>query len=107
MGSGFNGQNFTFHGYLPIDRRARDKAIRKIEQQAVREGATQIFMETPYRNEQLLKAILDVCNESTYLCIARDLNGSREWVYTAPLSKWREIRPELHKIPAIFLISRS
>ncbi len=105
MASGFNGQNFTFHGYLPIDSRKRADAIRNIEKQSMKDASTHIFIETPYRNKQLVQAILSVCRSSTRLCIARDLTGPQEWIRSAPVGNWKGKLPELHKIPAVFLLS--
>ena len=105
MASGFNGQNFTFHGYLPIDSRKRADAIRNIEKQSMKDTSTHIFIETPYRNKQLVQAILSVCRSSTRLCIARDLTGPQEWIRSAPVGNWKGKLPELHKIPAVFLLS--
>jgi len=105
MASGFNGQHFTFHGYLPIDAKQRTEAIRRIEQLSRNEGSTHIFIETPYRNKQLLESVLSVCNSNTKLCIARDLTGPAEWIHSAPVGQWKGDIPELHKIPAVFLLS--
>jgi 16S rRNA (cytidine1402-2'-O)-methyltransferase len=105
MASGLNGQNFTFHGYLPIDARKRADAIRSIEKQSMKDGSTHVFIETPYRNKQLAEAILSSCRSSTRLCIARDITGPQEWIRTAPVGKWKGKVPELHKIPAVFLLS--
>ncbi|MEJ2003604.1 MAG: SAM-dependent methyltransferase [Cyclobacteriaceae bacterium] len=105
MASGFNGQHFTFHGYLPIDKRERAESIRKIEQLSQREGSTHIFIETPYRNMQLLSTLLQVCKATTRICVARDITGPDEWIQSAPVAQWKGSLPELHKIPAVFLIS--
>jgi len=105
MGSGFSGQSFTFHGYLPIEKGQRAKAIRRLEKQAQEWKQTQIFMETPYRNNQLLDAILKVCQPRTLLCIARNLGAPDQLLMTKSVKEWRTQKPDLHKVPAVFLIS--
>ncbi len=102
MGSGLNGQVFTFHGYLPIDRNARGQALRKLSQQAAH--GTQIFIETPYRNKQMFEAILEHCNANTLLCIAYDLTGEKQFIETRPVGQWKGREPGLYKIPCIFLL---
>ncbi len=104
MASGFNGQSFTFHGYLPIDENNREQAIRKIEKNSRSDGSTHIFIETPYRNNQLLASILKVSSRSTELCIARDVTGDQEWIFSATIHDWRDISVDLHKIPTVFLL---
>ena len=104
MASGFNGQLFTFHGYLPIDENNREQAIRKIEKASRSDGSTHIFIETPYRNKQLLASILKVASKNTQLCVARDVTGDQEWIFSAPIHDWHDISVELHKIPAVFLL---
>ena len=105
MASGFNGQKFVFHGYLPIENRQRDESIRSIERDAYREGSTQIFIETPYRNKQLLSALVSVCRVSTRLCIARDITGPKEWIHETAIGNWKKLDPDLHKVPCVFLIA--
>jgi 16S rRNA (cytidine1402-2'-O)-methyltransferase len=107
MASGFNGQSFTFHGYLPIDKEQRSKRIKDLESQAERLGQTQLFIETPFRNNQILNEILKVCKPATRLCIAVNLTGADELVQTKPVSEWKKQQPDLHKQPAIFLLYRS
>lgn len=104
MASGFNGQRFTFHGYLPIERRQRAEAIRRLEKNAIRFEETQIFMETPYRNNQLLQEILSACQPTTRLCIAKGLTGESEWIKSKTISHWQKQIPDLHKEPVIFII---
>ena len=104
MSSGFNGQNFSFIGYLPIQQEERIKAIKQIEQNAYRSHTTQIFMETPFRNQNLLKDIVFNCKSDTSLCIACDLTLPSEFVQTKTVSEWKGKLPDLHKRPAIFLI---
>ena len=104
MASGMNGQQFQFVGYLPIDNIQRIKAIKDLEQESSRKNCTQIFIETPYRNNQLLETILKTCNERTSLCIASNLTAANEVIQTRPVADWRRNFPDLHKQPTIFLI---
>lgn len=104
MASGFNGQKFTFHGYLPIDKGDRSRKIKELETQSQRERMTQIFIETPFRNNQLLSELLRVCKPQTKLCIAANLTSATEYVFTAAISQWKNKEIDLHKVPAIFLI---
>lgn len=101
IASGFNGQQFTFHGYLPIEKNERKKNIKELEHQSS-SGYTQLFMETPYRNNQLLNDIISICRPDTLLSIASDISGSREKILSMPISKWKSTKLDLHKIPAIF-----
>lgn len=104
MASGFNGQSFVFHGYLPIDKGERAKRIKTLEQTAQRERQTQIFIETPFRNNQLLAELLRVCKPQTRLCVACNLTAADEQVISQPLHLWAKGRYDFHKKPAIFLI---
>ncbi len=104
MGSGFTGQSFCFHGYLPIDRTERAKTLRHLEKEATLSGQTQIFMETPYRNNQMLQTIMEVCQPSTRLCIAANLTGANELVLTRTVAQWRKNLPDINRQPSIFLI---
>ena len=104
IASGMNGQQFQFHGYLPIDNQQRIKAIKDLESESSKKKCTQIFIETPYRNNQLIEALLKNCNPSTKLCIAADLTGKKEWVKTRSVTDWQKNKPDLHKRPAIFLL---
>ncbi|HVW96420.1 MAG TPA: SAM-dependent methyltransferase [Mucilaginibacter sp.] len=104
MGSGFSGQSFTFHGYLPIDRMLRSKKIRELEQLAERNDQTQLFIETPFRNNAMLEEILKTANPKTRLCIACDLTAATEFIQTKTIAEWKKNVPDLHKRPAIFLI---
>jgi len=106
MASGFNGQEFTFHGYLPREGKDRTKTIRHIEQTLHRTGYTQIFMETPFRNNQLLEDLLQVCNPETGLCIASSLTSDEEKVVTRPVGEWKKSPPNLHKKPVIFVLGK-
>lgn len=101
IASGFNGQKFTFHGYLPIDRNPRQQKIRELEKLS-QSGYTQLFMETPYRNQQLLSDILKVCRPDTLLSIASNISGSNEKILTQTITKWKNTNIQIHKIPSIF-----
>jgi len=104
MASGMNGQQFQFTGYLPIDNNQRIKAIKDLEAESARKKCTQIFIETPYRNNQLIEALLKTCNSSTRLCIAADITGKNEWIKTKTIAEWQQVTPSIHKRPAIFLL---
>ncbi|MDY3343726.1 SAM-dependent methyltransferase [Riemerella anatipestifer] len=105
ISSGFNGQNFTFNGYLPIDKVERKKQILFLEQQVQKTGYTQIFMETPYRNNQLLEDLCKFLNPNTKLCIAANVtHPSEEFIKTKEIKNWKKEKPDLHKIPAVFVI---
>jgi len=106
MASGFNGQQFAFHGYLPQEPNQRQQAIIKLEGIANRHNQTQIFMETPYRNQAILEDILKVCSPNTLLCIASGIQSNEQFIKTNSIEEWRKsIMPSLHKIPTIFLLS--
>lgn len=104
MGSGFNGQKFCFHGYLPIDKKPLEAEIRRLATESNRYNQTQIFIETPYRNNQLLKTILSTCDGSTMLCVARDLTGENEFIETRSIFDWKDKNIDLHKVPTVFLL---
>jgi 16S rRNA (cytidine1402-2'-O)-methyltransferase len=104
--SGFNGQEFSFHGYLPIDRKARTQKIRQLENDLKRSGQTQIFMETPYRNEKLVDQLIDNCQPTTQLCVATDLTLNSERISTRSLEEWKKHLPKIHKRYCIFLIGK-
>ncbi len=106
MASGFNGQSFAFHGYLPIEQRPRKEKIQQLEKEAYKSDQTQIFMETPYRNQQLLKDLLTSCKPFTQLCIARDISGDHQYINTKTVKEWKKINVALHKIPTVFLIHK-
>ena len=106
ISSGFNGQEFAFHGYLPIEKKARAGAIKRLESLALKSNQTQIFMETPYRNEKMLAELLRSCHPDTRLCIAKNITGSSEWIRTASVGYWKKNVPKIHKEPAIFLLGR-
>lgn len=104
MASGMNGQQFQFHGYLPIENQQRTKAIKELETESAKKKCTQIFIETPYRNNQLIEALLKTCHPSTKLCIAVDLTGKNEWIKTKTIAAWQKEKINIHKRPAIFLL---
>lgn len=104
MASGSNGQSFTFNGYLPIDNAARTRAIREMETQARRHRRSQIFIETPYRNNRLIDELSRTLASDTLLCVASDITGPRQQIITAPASHWRKGRYDYAKIPTIFVI---
>ena len=104
MASGMNGQQFQFVGYLPIDNQQRIKAIKDLEAESARKNCTQLFIETPYRNNQLVEAILKNCKSSTQLCIAVDLTSPQESIRTKTIADWDKQKPDIHKHPAIFLL---
>ena len=107
MASGMNGQQFQFVGYLPIDNHQRIKAIKDLETESAKKKCTQIFIETPYRNNQLIEAMLKNCSPSTKLCIAVDITGIAEWIKTKTIAEWQKNKPDIHKRPAIFLLQTS
>ena len=103
MGSGLNGQQFHFHGYIPVKQPQRKQYIQHMEAET-KKGVTQIFIETPYRNNAILQDIISACNSDVLLCIAYDLTGTKESIRTQPISYWKKHLPALEKIPAIFLL---
>lgn len=104
MASGLNGQQFMFHGYLPIDKFERKKAIQKLEQDSKRNNCTMIFMETPYRNNQLLDDLVKTCHPSTAVCVAANITMEDECILTQPIKDWAQKKTDLHKKPAIFIL---
>jgi len=104
MASGFNGQHFVFHGYLPKERGARIKKLRELEKDARQKNQTQIFMETPYRNQHLLEDIVKTCQNTTHLCIAVDITLPAEFIITQSIGVWKRKLPAINKRPTVFLI---
>lgn len=104
MASGMNGQQFQFVGYLPIETAPRKTAIKDLENESAKKNCTQIFIETPYRNNQLIKEILAVCKSETQLCIAVDITAPSENIQTKTIGTWKNELPDIHKRPAIFLL---
>jgi 16S rRNA (cytidine1402-2'-O)-methyltransferase len=105
MASGFNGQSFAFHGYLPIEKQKRIQSIKALEKDSANKKQTQIFMETPFRNDHLLLDVLNSCQSHTQLCVAKDINGSEEMIRTLSIKDWKKSIPQLHKVPTVFLIN--
>ena len=110
MGSGLNGQNFVFHGYLPVEQYDREKRLKNLESVAIKTGQTQIFIETPYRNRRMAASICSVCQPATRLCIAAGITSENVLLKTQSVSKWNKYfedeRNLLDKRPCIFLIGR-
>ena len=104
MASGMSGQSFVFHGYLPIDRQQRATALRKLEKEVAARQQTQIFIETPYRNQQLFEDLLQTCAPNTRLCVACNLTAPDGFVKTMAVRAWQNLQINLHKKPTIFLI---
>lgn len=104
MGAGFNGQNFAFNGYLPIDPAERARRLKELENRVYQENQTQLFIETPYRNQKLMEEILHVCRPQTRLCIAANITCEGEYIQTRTVKEWKGHLPDLNKIPCIFLI---
>ncbi len=104
MASGMNGQCFQFHGYLPIDSLERKNKIKELEADSQKRNCTQIFIETPYRNNSLIKDILTTCNESTQFCMAVDITATTESILTKTIKVWKNQTPDIHKRLAIFLL---
>lgn len=104
IASGFNGQQFTFHGYIPIDKEVRVRKIRELETVTRKTGYTQLFMETPFRNNQLIDVLLKTLGDHTLMSIAAGISANSEFIRTRPISEWRKQLPDLHKIPAVFSI---
>ena len=105
MASGLNGQQFAFLGYLPVDKLARNIKLKEIEKRSQTHNETQIFIETPYRNQHMLEAILTSCNANTRLCIASQVSLPDEMIVTKRISEWKQsVLPDLHKIPTVFLL---
>lgn len=107
ISSGFNGQEFTFHGYLPIDKNEKKSKIKWLSQQVQNTGYSQIFMETPYRNNQLFDDLCKVLAPNSKLCIAANINDPQsEFIKTKTIKDWQKVKPDLHKIPAVFVLGK-
>lgn len=104
MASGMNGQRFQFLGYLPIDVTERIKALKDLENESIKNQCTQIFIETPYRNNQLIETICKTIGPAARLCIAADITGENESIKTKTIAEWKKNMPDIHKRPAIFLV---
>ncbi|WP_108805318.1 SAM-dependent methyltransferase [Aquimarina sp. Aq107] len=106
MSSGMNGQNFSFNGYLPIDKSERKSTIKLLEKNSLEKNQAQIFIETPYRNDKMLVDLLAILNQNTRLCIASDITLTTEYIKTKTVEEWKNEQIELHKKPTIFIIQR-
>lgn len=104
MASGFNGQSFAFHGYLPIDKNDRAQRLKLLERRIYTENQTQIFIETPYRNRQMVDDLCRILQPQTKLCIASDITGANENIRTRTIAHWKKSLPDIGKVPCIFLI---
>ena len=106
MASGLSGQNFAFNGYIPRDRQERTQKIRILEERSHKEKQAQIFMEAPYRNQNMLEDILKTCEDRTYLCIACDITGLQQFIKTMKIQEWKKNPPNIDKKPALFLLQK-
>ena len=103
MSSGLNGNNFSFNGYLPIDENEKSRKIKKLEIISLKNNQSQIFIETPYRNQKLLNEFLKVLNNNTYLCIAKNIGSKNEYIKTKKIHEWKKLKFTIDKEPAIFI----
>lgn len=106
MSSGMNGQSFAFNGYLPIDKQQKKQELKRFEKLSFEQQQSQIFIETPYRNNKLLEDIISILHPQTRLCIACDLTLSSEYIKTMTILEWKKVNIDLHKRPAIFIIHK-
>jgi 16S rRNA (cytidine1402-2'-O)-methyltransferase len=104
MASGMNGQQFQFVGYLPIDNAERLKTIKELEVESQKKNCTQIFIETPYRNNQMIEVLLKTCKPTTKICISAELTSPTEYVKTKTVADWKKEKTDFHKKPVIFLL---
>ena len=104
MSSGFNGQNFAFNGYLPIDKAERKAEIKRLEKLSKERDQSQLFIETPYRNNQMLESLLESLSSQTQICVACDITLTSEYIKTATVELWKKIKVDLHKRPTLFII---
>lgn len=106
MASGFNGQNFAFNGYLPIDKRERRAEIKRLERLSMEQDQSQLFIETPYRNNQLLESLMSVLHPQTHLCVACDITLPSEYIKTQTAEEWKKTKVDLNKRPTLFIIQK-
>lgn len=106
MASGLNGQNFAFNGYLPIENEDKKKKLKQLEQRSFQENQSQLFIETPYRNNKLLELMVKQLHPETELSVACDISLESEYIHTKPIKEWSRSLPDLHKRPAIFIIHK-
>lgn len=104
MASGFNGQSFAFTGYLPIEKKELESVVKQLEMDSRKKNQTQIFIEAPFRNNQLLANLIKFCHPDTMVCVAKDISGPEEFIKTVRIKEWKAIEVELHKIPTVFLL---
>ena len=104
MASGFNGQNFAFNGYLPIDKAERKAKIKQLEKRSIQDNQSQLFIETPYRNNQMLESLKTALQKNTDICVACDITLSTEFIRTESTQNWKRIKVDLHKRPTMFII---
>lgn len=104
MASGFNGQNFAFNGYLPIDKAERKAKIKQLEKRSIQDNQSQLFIETPYRNNQMLESLTTALQKNTDICVACDITLSTEFIRTESTQNWKRIKVDLHKRPTMFII---
>jgi len=107
ISSGMNGQSFTFHGYLPVDTEPQKKKLKEIELLAIKTGYTQLFMETPYRNNKLVDTIIQCCSPELLLSVACDITLPTQYICTQSIAQWKKEKIDIHKRPAIFSINRN
>ena len=105
MASGLNGQNFAFNGYLPVDKTKREQSIRQLEARSFKEHQSQIFIEAPYRNNQLMQSLVSVCHNDTLICVGCDIMLPSQFIRTKTAAQWRKSMPDLHKRNTVFIIS--
>lgn len=106
MASGFNGQNFSFNGYLPIEKGERKLEIKRLERLSVEQNRSQLFIETPYRNNQMLESLINTLHPQTHICVACDITLTNEYIKTYTANNWKNIMVDLHKRPTIFIIQK-
>ena len=106
MASGMNGQSFAFNGYIPIDKAEKKIALKNLEKLSQDKNQSQIFIETPYRNNKMLEDIIQALNPSTHLCVATDITMPTEFIKTMRASEWKKIKVDLHNRPTIFIIHK-
>jgi len=106
MASGMNGQSFTFNGYLPIDKSEKKAALKNLEKWSFERNQSQLFIETPYRNNQIIEDMLQLLHPQTRLCIACDISLPTEFIQTKPIALWKKSKPDLHKRPCIFILHK-
>ena len=106
MSSGFNGQNFAFNGYLPIDKRERKTEIQRLERLSAEKEQSQLFIETPYRNNQMLESLVNFLHKDTELCVACDITLPTAYIKTTTIENWKKIKVDLHKRPTLFIIQK-